>query len=203
MVPLHDQVNDTLANTKLLIESQEQELYLTSQAVNRSVTHVENNEDARQACLISFNNGATTLNGVLSGMVTGAQLINNVIDVANRVKTTLKTDLGLLNRNIAVLDDWQPVMTEWANFVEEQTSILDNSQSKLQIWGDEVKAAINQEKISIIELGREVFNLETEILSWHDQLSSIGQMFQYTPVLLTVYEAMNGKDGETVYNPWS
>jgi hypothetical protein len=79
----------------------------------------------------------------------------------------------------------------------------DSSQTKLQIWGENSQDVINQQKISILMLGREVFNLETEILSWQEQLNSVGRVFKYTPMTLTVAEAAGGRDGQTVYNPWS
>ena len=201
--PVVDQVNDTLTNTEVLINSQAQELYFTSQAVNRSVTHVGNNEDARQACLITFNTGAISLNAVLSGMVTGAQLINNVIDVANSAKTMIATDIKRLNRDINVLDMWGPIMTNWANFVETQTTLLDAGQSQIVTWGEKTQSTINQQKVSIILLAREIFNLETDILTMQEQLNSVASVFNYSPMTITVAEAAQGTDGQTVYNPWS
>ena len=202
-LPAVDQVNDTLTNTEVLINSQAQELYFTSQAINRSVTHVGNNEDARQACLISYNTAAISLNAVLAGMVTGAQLLNNVIDVANSAKTTIAKDIQRLNRDINILDLWSPIMTDWANFVETQTTLIDSGQTQIVSWGETTQTTINQQKISIILLGREIFNLETEILTMQEQLNAVGSLFKYVPMTISIAEAAQGTDGNTVYNPWS
>ena len=202
-LPAVDQVNDTLTNTEVLINSQAQELYFTSQAINRSVTHVGNNEDARQACLISYNTAAISLNAVLAGMVTGAQLLNNVIDVANSAKTTIAKDIQRLNRDFNILDLWSPIMTDWANFVETQTTLIDSGQTQIVSWGETTQTTINQQKISIILLGREIFNLETEILTMQEQLNAVGSLFKYVPMTITIAEAAQGTDGNTVYNPWS
>ena len=204
-----EQINTTLSNTVTLVNSQAQELFFTSQAVNRSVTHVANNEDGRLACLVSFNGAVGNLNGVLSGMVTGAQLINNVIDVANRVKNTMTRDVERINRNIAVIDNWQPVMTDWANFVETQTSYLDGAQTSLLGWSSKVQAALNKQKSSSIQIGREVWNLESDIISWHEKINSAANLFKYSPVLLTVAEAASpagqeaNRRAEFVFNPFS
>ena len=181
-----DSVAASLATTSDLINAQMTELQISLDSVNKSLIHVESNEDARQACILSFNNAAVSSNKILSGMVTGAQLVNHAIDTANKVKRTVTSDIAKLNNNIDVLDKWMDKMSSWSEFIGSEAAAINLAQTQLITWGDETKNTINMHEVGIIELGLEVFNLETSILNWQTNLNTVGQLIGFEPDTLSL-----------------
>ena len=196
---LIDQINalinssaQKVAQSQSLVTAQLNELSVERGTVNKTVGQVANNEATRISIIREYNKDALALNNLLVDMTGGSQQINDVIGVANRVKKNLAADIQRVNEAIAVTNDWMVKMDSWVNFVTDETNQIDAAQANLLKWGDATKDNINLHEVAEVKLGRETYDLETEIVQLSNYLLSTAQMLGYTPNTLTIAEAAGG-----------
>lgn len=205
---LTDQINvlissssDTVDKCQSLVAAQLNELTIAGQTVNRTVTQVEANEEARISVIKEYNKDVLGMNNILVEMSSGSQQVNDVIGVANRVKKNLAEDIRRVNEAIAVTNDWMVKMDAWVNFVTDETVQIDQAQANLLKWGDATKDNINLHEVAAVKLGRETYDLETQIIEIGNLLLASGAMMGYTPTTLTMAEATGGLGWSYTY--WS
>ena len=205
---LTDQINALIssasgkvAQSQALVTAQLNELTVAGQTVNRTVAQVATNEAARISIIKEYNKDAMVLNQLLVEMTTGAQQVNDVIGVANRVKKNLAADIRRVNEAIAVTNDWMVKMDSWVSFVTDETAQIDQAQANLLAWGDATRENVNLHEVAAQKLGREAYDLETQIIEVSNLLLSTGAMMGYTPSTLTIAEASGGLGWDYTY--WS
>ncbi|KAF4676197.1 hypothetical protein FOL47_006588 [Perkinsus chesapeaki] len=177
------------------------ELNRTHYNIHSTRVQQENNEKSRQACLVANNEASVELNNLLRDMISGAEQINDDVATANKVKRRMEMDIAKFNDRISSLDAWLVNMDKWTKFVLDQTAHLDRAQARLLRWGDETKGTLNTHEVSMVKLGREIFNLETSILSVQETLMAAAARVGYKPVMLTIPEAGGGNDW--LYTPFT
>ncbi|EEQ98102.1 hypothetical protein Pmar_PMAR002381 [Perkinsus marinus ATCC 50983] len=148
------------------------ELNRTHYNIQSTRIQQENNEKSRQACLVSNNEASVELNNLLRDMISGAEQVNDDVATANKVKRRMELDLSKFNDRISSLDAWLLNMDKWTKFVLDQTG--------------------NR---------REMFNLETSILTLQETIMSAAGSVGYKPMLLTIPEAGGGNDW--LYTPFT
>lgn len=94
--------NVQLTSTDSMVNAQLQELQAASSIVNKSIQQVLANENGRQAIILQYNSLAVQLNDVTADMTTGAQQINNIVSIGNRIKRTINDDVTKCNEAISV-----------------------------------------------------------------------------------------------------
>ena len=205
---LSDQINALIesaatqvSKSQSLIGAQLNELNVASDIVNRTVIQVEANEAARISIIREYNKNALGFNQILIDMTSGSQQINDVISVANRIKKNLANDIRRINEAISVTNDWMVKMDAWVSFVLDETTQIDQAQANLLKWGDATKNNINLHEVAAMKLGREAYDLETEIIDMSNFLLSTGKMMGYTPATLSIPEAAGGLGWS--YTSWS
>jgi hypothetical protein len=156
------------------------------------VTQVESNENGRVGIIKEHNKQVMEMNQALIDMTTGSQQINDVISVANRIKTNLANDIRKLNEAIMVTNDWMVKMDSWVVFVQDEAHQIDNAQANLLKWGDVTKENINTHEVSAVKLARAAYDLETQIMQVNNFLLGTGELMGYTPTTLSIPEAAGG-----------
>jgi len=194
-----DQINalilsasDAIAHSQTLVNAQLNELGVAEKIVNQTVAQVEANEDARVGIIKEYNKEVMEMNQGLVDMTTGSQQVNDVISVANRIKTNLANDIRKLNDAIMVVNDWMVKMDAWVVFVKDEVTQIDVAQANLLKWGDTTKDNINTHEVTAIKLAREAYDLESQILQTNNFLLGTGEMMGYTPSTLNIPEAAGG-----------
>ncbi|KAF4732671.1 hypothetical protein FOZ63_022290 [Perkinsus olseni] len=177
------------------------ELNRTHYNIQSTRTQQENNEKSRQACLVANNEASVELNNLLRDMISGAEQVNDDVATANKVKRRMELDLSKFNDRISSLDAWLLNMDKWTKFVLDQTTTLDRAQARLLRWGDETRSTLNTHEVGVVKLGREMFNLETSILSLQETIMSAAGTVGYKPLILTIPEAGGGNDW--LYTPFT
>ena len=205
---LADQVNAVIqaaaasvGQSQSLVNAQLNELNVTNDLVSRTVNQVTQNEGDRVSLVKEYNKNVLSLNSILVDMTTGAQQINDVIAVANRVEKNVANDIKKINDAINVTNDWMVKMDSWVAFVKEETSQIDQAQANLVTWGDATKNNINLHEVAAIKLAREAYDLETQISEMSNFLLGTGGLIGYTPTTLTMAEASGGLGWH--YSYWS
>jgi hypothetical protein len=181
-----------IGNATDLVSAQLRELNLTESNLNKTVSSVESNENARQTCIVEYNSAALHLNQLINDMTLGSQQINDVIGLTNRVKATLHSDITKINEAIDVTNDWLVRMDSWVSFVSAETSQIDGAQAKLLDWGDKTRQNVNFHEVAFLQLGRDTLNLGTDIASLQNSILAMGNALGYTPATLTITEAAGG-----------
>ncbi|KAF4711778.1 hypothetical protein FOZ63_026817, partial [Perkinsus olseni] len=150
------------------------EVNRTHLTLHRAREQQKNNEASRQACIASYNHLSVALNSLLSDMINGAGGINADVDVANKVKRRMQLDLAKFDERVKSLNTWLRNMDGWSSFVLAETHKLDRGQARLLQWGQRTRSTMNMHEASLLKLGRELFNLETLLLSTHESLLAAG-----------------------------
>jgi hypothetical protein len=89
-------------------------------------------------------------------------------------------------------------MDRWVDFVETQTNKIKSAQKRLIAWGDQNRNTVNTQEVSIVQLGQEMFDLETSIIQWSENLYEIGNLIGYNvDSLITITQAANLLDSTT------
>jgi hypothetical protein len=202
-IALVEAVRAKMRNVVSLVDAQAREVGVAFELSTKSVEHVEANEDSRQACLMTYNGGATSLNVVLTGMTMGVRQINNAIDVASSVRQTVDADIAKLNRNIDIMNDFMGEMEDWVKFVETETGDMLAANDNLLTWGESTKETVNAQEVAIVKLGQSVYTLETDILAWQESINAIGRIFDYQPNTLSVPEAAVDVSAGTSSSLWA
>ena len=205
---LVDQINAIISQTaekvgrsQSLAAAQLNELNVTTGIINQSISLVESNEHKRIALIKEHNKNVLQLNQVLTEMTTGAQQMNDVISLGNRVKKNLAQDLRRLNEAIGVTNDWMVQMDSWATFVRAEKTKIDAAQGALVSWGDGTKNNLNLHEVAAVKLAREAYDLESDISGMTNLLLSTGKILGYTASTLTIPEASGGLGWQYTY--WS
>jgi hypothetical protein len=203
-----DQIDDVIQTaasnvqqSQTIVTAQLSELNVMNGMINQTVMLVQNNERVRIALIKDFNKNVMSLNSALVDMTTGAQQINDVISMANRIKTNLANDIKKINDAINVTNDWMVKMDSWVAFVKDETHQIDEAQANLVRWGDTTKNNINLHEVAAMKLAREAYDLETEISDMSNYLLATGRLLGYTPSVLTMAEAAGGLGWAYTY--WS
>jgi hypothetical protein len=196
---ISDQINalieaagSAISHSQSLVDAQLHELEAAEKIVNQTVAQVEANENARVGVIKEYNKEVMEMNQALIDMTTGSQQVNDVISVANRIKTNLANDIRRLNEAIMVVNDWMVKMDSWVVFVKDESASIDMAQANLLKWGDTMKGNINTHEVSAVKLAREAYDLETQIMQCNNFLLGTGELMGYTPETLSIPEAAGG-----------
>jgi hypothetical protein len=187
--------------SETLVTGLDKELNKTMDLVTTTVSKLTENEVQRISLIKDFNFNAISLNGILVDMTTGTQQINDVISMANRIKTNMASDIKKINDAIGVTNDWLVKMDNWVTFVTTETKQIDEAQANLVKWGDLAKENINTHNLATVRLAKEGDDLETQISDLNSALLATGAMIGYTPTTLTMAEATGGFGW--LYTTWS
>ena len=196
-----ESANTKIQNSQTLVTAQTSQLDTTEKEVEKTITAVTNNEEARIQCVKDYNKNAISLNGILVDMTTGTQQINDVISVANRVQTNLNNDIKKINEAISVTNDWLVKMDNWVTFVKSETEQIDTAQANLITWGDSVRKNINTHEEAALSLAKTGDDLETQVSDLNNVLLATGALLGYKPATLTIAEASGGFGW--LYTAWS
>jgi hypothetical protein len=205
---LVDQINQlisesaaTISRSQNLVNGHLKELNVTNDIVNKTMLQVDENEAYRLALIRQYNKVALGLNSVQTDMMTGAQQINDVLGLSQRIKTNLANDIKRINDAINVTNDWLIKMDEWMTFMRSESDKIDQAQAGLVKWGDATKQNLNLHEVSATKLARETFDLETQISDVANVLLSSGNLIGYQPKTYTLPEVSGGLGWE--YTFWS
>lgn len=168
------------------------ELSAAVMMVNQSLSQLSSNELGRQSVVIEYNKISNSLNSVLSDMTAGSQSVNSLVALANRISASEQSSITDTNNSIGVLNDWMVNMDSWVQFILQETNQIDVSQGNLVTWGDSVSQAINAHEISTMELAQGMFELESQVITINDAISSIVNVTGYKSSALSITDASGG-----------